>query len=68
MPYLLVGVGGMLGATLRYAVSLVVVAPFATLLVNLLGAFILALILARTKRSLFFWHRCTWELYDFFDL
>ena len=54
MPYLLVGVGGMLGATLRYAVSLIIVSPFATLLVNLLGAFILALILARTKRSLFF--------------
>lgn len=54
MPYLLVGVGGMLGATLRYAVSLIIVSPFATLLVNLIGAFVLAVILTRTKRSLFF--------------
>lgn len=54
MPYLLVGVGGMIGATLRYAISLIVILPFATLLVNLLGAFVLAVILARTKRSLFF--------------
>ncbi|CEA05435.1 Putative fluoride ion transporter CrcB [Metalysinibacillus saudimassiliensis] len=54
MPYLLVGVGGMLGATLRYAVSLIIVSPFATLLVNLIGAFVLAVILTQTKRSLFF--------------
>ncbi|HJH11684.1 MAG TPA: CrcB family protein [Metalysinibacillus jejuensis] len=54
MPYLLVGTGGMMGAVLRYGISFILLPPYATIVVNLLGAFLLALLLTRTKRSLFF--------------
>ncbi|ACF13024.1 CrcB protein [Chloroherpeton thalassium ATCC 35110] len=47
-PYLLVGIGGMAGAVLRYAVSLAgqfitTGFPFATLTVNILGSFLIGL-------------------------
>lgn len=49
-----VGLGGMVGASLRYALSFMFSAPFATLCCNLLGAFLLAYILTKYQRSLFF--------------
>ena len=39
MTYLLVALGGAMGATLRYAIGMAVVFPFGTLLVNIIGSF-----------------------------
>lgn len=50
MQMILIGVGGSIGATLRYAVSLLfftnetIAFPFATLIVNLVGCFLLGLV------------------------
>ncbi|GAA0589004.1 fluoride efflux transporter CrcB [Virgibacillus siamensis] len=51
--YLAVGIGGMAGAVARYAVSILIVAgsgfPFATLLVNLTGCFLLSFLFNQSK-------------------
>ena len=49
LPFLLVGIGGCLGALLRYTVSLAfqnvaVILPFGTLISNLTGCFVIGLI------------------------
>jgi CrcB protein len=57
MPFLLVGVGGFLGAVTRYGVDLLVANavgtrfPFGILLVNVSGAFALGFLFAATDRG-----------------
>ncbi|MFC4023754.1 fluoride efflux transporter FluC [Oceanobacillus longus] len=50
--YLAIGIGGMLGASSRYGISLLLDTndgfPFSTLLVNLIGCFVLAYLLNHT--------------------
>lgn len=57
MTYLLIGIGGFLGAGLRYLLSIImfsetVIFPFATLTVNLVGCFLLAFLVAITKHKM----------------
>src|SRR5690625_3747027 len=52
--YFMVGVGGMAGATARYSISLLFtnnlsVFPYATLIVNLIGCFLLTFLLNHSK-------------------
>lgn len=52
--YIMIGIGGMVGATVRYTISLLFESningfPFATLTVNLLGCFFLTLLLNHSK-------------------
>ena len=52
--FLLVGLGGGIGSMLRYAASLLFASrhfPYATLLVNILGSFVIGLVLAMSLKN-----------------
>ena len=50
--YLLVGIGGFIGAILRFGVSEIVGTPQATLIVNSLGSLILGIVIAALSNEL----------------
>ena len=77
---IIVGLGGFIGAVIRYLIGLIPVSPqngfpIKTLLINILGAFVIGLVVAfwgkkgmESAVNSVFEGRNMWRIYDFFLL